>query len=138
MAKCIVLGNGSGGGVDCTNAQAIASHVLLGRTFGKGETLVTGSMPNNGNVSISIPRNGQYTIPVGYHGGSGVVKGDVLPSQGAVTHTPFNTTIGSNYTVVPAGRYMTGDVTIKGSPNLIAANIKQGVTIFGIAGQAVE
>ena len=42
----------------------------------------------------------------------------------------------SDKTVIAADRYLTGDVIIKGDPNLIAANIKKNVTIFGIKGTA--
>lgn len=53
-----------------------------------------------------------------------------LPTQGANTITPSTST----KTAVASGRYTTGEVTVKGDSNLVAANIKKGVTIFGVAG----
>lgn len=52
-----------------------------------------------------------------------------LTTQGAQTITPgtSNQTIGS-------GRYLTGTQTIKGDSNLVAGNIKKGVSIFGVTG----
>lgn len=40
----------------------------------------------------------------------------------------------SDKTVIAADRYLTGDVIVKGDPNLIAANIRKNVVIFGIKG----
>ena len=51
------------------------------------------------------------------------------PAKEASTITPTT----SDQTVA-AGTHLTGLLTIKGDPNLIAANIKKGVTIFGIEG----
>jgi hypothetical protein len=41
---------------------------------------------------------------------------------------------GVNNLVIPADIYTTGEQTIKGDTNLIAKNIKGGVTIFGVKG----
>lgn len=40
----------------------------------------------------------------------------------------------SDKTIISKDRYLTGDVVIKGDPNLIAANIRKNVVIFGIKG----
>lgn len=53
-----------------------------------------------------------------------------LTTQGAKTVTPTT----SNQTAVASGRYTTGAVTVKGDSNLVAGNIKKGVSIFGVAG----
>lgn len=66
-------------------------------------------------------------------GATAYVKGSkvtgTIASQGAQTITPgtSNKTIGS-------GVYLSGAQTIKGDANLIAGNIKQGVSIFGVVG----
>ncbi len=82
MAECIILkGGGSSGSDDCT---AIASEVLTGKTAivkGSDDEAVTGTMPNNGNVSKQLSAGETYTIPNGYHGGSGTVKAKDLASQ---------------------------------------------------------
>lgn len=53
-----------------------------------------------------------------------------LTTQAAKTVTPTT----SNQTAVASGRYTTGAVTVKGDANLVAENIKSGVSIFGVAG----
>lgn len=52
-----------------------------------------------------------------------------LTTQGAQTITP-----GTSNKTIASGRYLTGTQTIKGDANLVVANIKKGVSIFGVAG----
>lgn len=133
MANANIL-RGGGGGVDCENATAAAGNVLAGKTFGtaSSEELVTGTMINRGAVSYSLAINGSYTIPVGYHNGSGKVTQSVA-TQGATSITPST----ANQTVY-AGRYMTGDVTIVADADFKAANIKSGVKIYAVTGSATS
>lgn len=61
--------------VDTSSATADVDEVLSGQTFGAGGSLKTGNMVNNGAVTGTIStKRGQYTIPVGYHDGSGKVS----------------------------------------------------------------
>lgn len=52
-----------------------------------------------------------------------------LTAQAAQTITP-----GTADKTIASGRYLTGAQTIKGDANLVAGNIKSGVSIFGVAG----
>ena len=89
----------------------------------------TSTMTNRGAVSQSLAANGSYTIPAGWHNGSGKVN-QSLTTQGAKSVTPKTT----NQTACSANRWTTGTITIVGSSNLTAGNIKNGVTIFGVKG----
>lgn len=58
-----------------TDANAVASEILSGRTAYVNKNKITGSMPNNGAVTGTITTKAQtYTIPAGYHSGLGGVS----------------------------------------------------------------
>lgn len=83
LAKGVIAHDKSGAEITGTSTKdsdtsadtAAASEILSGKTAHVKGKLVTGSMPNNGAVSGSIDTvAGQYTIPQGYHDGSGKVS----------------------------------------------------------------
>lgn len=60
--------------VDSSGATATPEEVLSPKTFGAGGKIQTGTMPNNGAVAGEITtKDGTYTVPRGYHDGSGKV-----------------------------------------------------------------
>ena len=63
--------------VDSSNCTAAVAEVLATKTFAKGGSVLTGTMPNRGAVSgIISSKTTPYTIPQGYHDGSGTVTLD--------------------------------------------------------------
>lgn len=110
------------------DATASTGDILSGKSAYAQGSKINGAMANRGAVSHSLGINGSYTIPQGYHNGSGRVTQSV-PTIGAQTITP-----GTSAKTIAAGRYLSGQQTIAGDSNLIPANIAKGKSIFGVAG----
>ena len=60
---------------DTSDATASVSEILASKTAYARGTKLTGTMPNNGGVTGTIStKAGEYTVPQGYHDGSGKVS----------------------------------------------------------------
>lgn len=83
--------------------------------------------------SVSIDSAGKITASAtqtaGYVAAGTKTSTKQLTTQAAQTITP-----GTSDKTIASGRYLTGTQTIKGDANLVADNIKSGVSIFGVAG----
>lgn len=61
--------------VDSKDATAAVAEILAGKTAYARGAMLTGTMPNNGSVSGEVStKDGQYSIPQGYHDGGGKVS----------------------------------------------------------------
>lgn len=88
------------------------------------------SQPSLQNKTVSPSTAAQTITPdSGYDGLSQVVVNAISPTKGAQTYIPTTTD-----QTISGGRWLTGAQTIKGDVNLVAANIKSGVSIFGVSG----
>ena len=83
--------------------------------------------------SISVSSSGVITASAtqsaGYVSSGTKSAKKQLSTKSATTYTPST----SNQTI-SSGYYLTGTQTIKGDSNLVASNIKSGVSIFGVSG----
>lgn len=61
------------GGATPTGGDALPAEVLAGKTFTNDNGAQTGTMVNRGAVSQTLSAGQSYTIPEGYHNGSGIV-----------------------------------------------------------------
>lgn len=85
-------------GTDTSDATLDSgSRMLSGYTAYAQGTKYTGSMPNRGAVSQTINPGGSYTIPAGYHDGSGTVRANNASLQNKTTTvTPSANWSGTN------------------------------------------
>ena len=125
---------------DVTGVTATAPHVLSGDVFVNAEgSEVTGSMTNNGAVSKTLDattNNQSYTVPTGYHNGSGTVQivletKTATPTTATQNITPTSGKVLSKVTVnpIPSNFANTSDATAT------AANILAGETAYGYNAQ---
>lgn len=112
----VLVGRYGGDSTNCitgtftSDATATEAQILAGQiAYAKGSKL-TGTMANQGAVNQSLAVNGTYTIPAGYHNGSGKVT-QSLTTKAAATYTP-----GDNAQTIAAGQYLNGIQTISAVP----------------------
>lgn len=68
-----------------TDANALATEILSGKTAYVNKVKITGEMTNNGAVSGVISnKNTPYTVPAGYHSGLGTVSIDSTSSAALI------------------------------------------------------
>lgn len=93
-------------GVTATAADVLATKVIVSAT---GET-TAGTMPNNGTVSQTLSASKtSYTIPAGYHSGSGKVS--------ITTETKTATPTASSQTITPTSGKVLTSVTVNAIPS---------------------
>lgn len=143
--------------VNSSGATATAPEVLNGKTFAKGGKILTGSMPNNGAVAgVISEKAGKYTVPQGYHDGSGSVqidateqaklvpenirdgvtllgiKGTMTGTEDAVAQTVDVTPTVNAQTIVPdttQGYNYLAQVNVKAIPYVESDNSAGGTTV---------
>lgn len=140
---------------DTQDATAAVAEILLGKTAYARGSKITGTMPNNGKANGVITTvSGKYTIPQGYHDGSGGVTIDadeqakiiptnirqgitILGVEGTMTGTEDVkaeskevTPTTSQQTVLPgAGFNYISQVIVKAIPYVESENSAGGVTV---------
>ena len=129
---------------DVSSVTAAAGDVLANKTFVLSDGTVTaGTMTNNGAVSKTLDTttgNQSYTIPTGYHNGSGKVS--------ITTEEKSATPSGSSQTIKPTSGKVLSKVTVAAIPakygdttgdDAVAANLLYGKVAHSINnGSAVQ
>lgn len=100
---------------DTSNDDAIASNLLYGKVAHSYNSQtnaaieITGTMPNNGAISQTLTTSStSYTVPAGYHNGSGTVN--------IVTETKSATPTESSQTITPTSGKVLSSVTVAAIP----------------------
>ena len=83
--------------------------------------------------SISVDTSGKITATSKQSGGY-VTAGTKSATKQLSTQAAQTITPGTEDKTIASGKYLTGNQTIKGDSNLLASNIKSGVSIFGVSG----
>lgn len=131
---------------DVSAVTAAAGDVLATKTFvPSGGTLTAGTMPNNGAVSKTLDataNNQTYTVPAGYHNGSGTVKitleeKSATPSTSSQNITPTSGKVLSKVTVAAIpGNYVDASSVDAAAANVLDgkyAVVKTGTNTYDVA-----
>ena len=116
--------------------NATAENVLADKTFSNDDdTGITGTMPNRGAVNKTLALNETYTIPKGYHNGTGKVTQSIT-TKGAITDSVSNIVSGDSlYTRIPQGAYFTNATS--GYPE-IKTSVSSLTSVLQSASQSIK
>ena len=110
---------------DTSDDTAVAAEILSGKTAHARGTLITGTMPNRGSVTGTIASaSGEYTIPQGYHDGSGKVSLDASEQAKII---PDN--IRSGVTILGVEGTMTGTEDVNAQARTVTPTKNQQVIL---------
>ncbi len=141
--------------VDSSPATLKAAEALEGKTFAAGGKIITGTAKNNGAVNGVIKiKDGSYTVPIGYHDGSGTVvidptemakliatnirdgvtilgvTGTMTGSEGVISQTKVVTPTTAEQVIIPDDGYThLSQVTVAAIPYVESENAAGGLTI---------
>lgn len=122
-------------GADVSDATATASNVLAGKTFyaGADDDIKTGTMVDNGAKTATLSPGGSYTIPAGYHNGTGKVtansvtlSGNAGTGQVLSGYTFYNNNYNSKQTGTMANRGAVSTTVNPGGSYTIPAGYHNG------------
>ena len=111
-----------------TSANAGAGDILSGKTSWVNGNKLTGTMADNGAVTVSLDAGESYTIPKGYHNGSGTVTANSSASQTTATATAGD--ILSGKTAWVNGSKLTGTMANQGAITAGNSIVKSGDKLY--------
>jgi hypothetical protein len=125
ISKTIPQGYHNGLGTVATDSNLVSANIKAGKTiFGVG-----------GKSSVVETSDGTATSEQMLSGLTAYVNGSKITGN-IVSKSATNYTPSTSNQIISAGQYLSGIQTILGDPDLIASNILNGVSIFGVTGNA--
>lgn len=113
-----------------TKAVSAGSATAPSTISGSSASVSTGTNTLTLSKTVSVtPSVTAGYVSAGTAGNASVSLTASVTTKAAATITP-----GTSNQTISSGTYLTGTQTISGDADLVAGNIKSGVTIFGVAG----
>ena len=126
--------------VDTSDATATAAQILDGATAYVDGELVEGTMPNNGAVTETLDSaTTSYTVPAGYHSGTGKVSVSLETKSATPTKSP--------QTISPSTGKLLSSVSVAAIPDAyqdvtgvtaVAADVLTGKVIVSATGEEIN
>ncbi|RAR39686.1 hypothetical protein DP091_29765 [Paenibacillus sp. MDMC362] len=128
--------------------DATVSDVIAGKAFSNATANgLTGNIPDRGAGGIVTPGATDQTKAAGRYTTAITIKGVPVPADKVLTGTTIAGTAGTmanrgaggliipgTTNITKQAGYYSSDIIIRGEPNKIPANIKQGISIDGVTG----
>lgn len=125
--------------VDTSDATATAAQILDGATAYVDGEMVDGTMPNNGAVTETLDtETTSYSVPAGYHSGSGTVSVSLETKSATPTKSP--------QTISPSAGKLLSSVSVAAIPDAyqdvtgvtaVAADVLTGKVIVSATGEEI-
>ena len=110
--------------------------VASGSATGPSTITGTSASVSTGTNTLTLSKTISVTpvVSAGYVSSGTAANSSVSLTASVTTKSAATITPGTSDQTIAAGTYLTGAQTIAGDADLVASNIKSGVTIFGVAG----
>jgi len=119
-----------------SGATAKSNEILTGKTAWVNGTKITGTMANQGAKSTTLNPGGSYTIPVGYHNGSGKITVSSLANNTSANASADQ--ILSGRTAWVNGVMLTGTMANRGNLNWAGINTTYTVPAGYYSGGTID
>lgn len=117
-------------------ASSASKSVASGSATAPGTISGTSASVSTGTNTLTLSKTISVTptVSAGYVSSGTAGNSNVSLTASVTTKAAATITPGTSNQTIASGTYLTGAQTISGDANLVAGNIKSGVSIFGVSG----